>query len=61
MLLANANQATGGIQFWQDEQLQGAPAIVPGLTYMFSFWAQQILSGVGYVQQYSLLWLNASD
>ena len=61
MLLADTNKATGGIQFQQDEQLQGATAIVPGLTYTFSFWAQQILSGVGYVQQYSLSWLNSSD
>jgi hypothetical protein len=61
MLLANDNKATGGIQFQQDEQIQGAPAIVPGLSYTFSFWAQQLLNGVGYVQQYKLSWLNSAD
>ncbi|MGA2247458.1 MAG: glycosyl hydrolase [Verrucomicrobiota bacterium] len=61
MLLADTNQATGGIQFQQDEAAQGAAAIVPGLAYTFSFWAQQILSGVGFVQQYSLSWLDSSD
>jgi len=60
MFLADTNKATGGIQFRQDEQAQGAAPIVPGLTYTFSFWAWQILSGVGYVQQYSLSWLNGS-
>ncbi|HEV2693507.1 MAG TPA: glycosyl hydrolase [Verrucomicrobiae bacterium] len=61
MLLADTNKATGGIQFQQDEQLQGAAGVTPGLTYTFSFWAQQILSGVGYVQQYSLSWLNSAN
>jgi hypothetical protein len=61
MLLANTNEATGGIQFQQDEETQGAPGVVPGLSYTFSFWAQQILSGVGLVQNYTLSWLNSSS
>ena len=61
MLLADTNIATGGIQFQQDELAQGAAAIVPGRAYTFSFWAQQILSGVGYVQQYNLSWLDRSS
>ena len=61
MLLANTNKATGGIQFQQDEQAQGAAGVVPGLAYTFSCWAQQILSGAGYVQQYSLSWLNSAN
>ena len=61
MLLANTNKATGGIQFQQDEQTQGAPAVVPGLSYTFSFWAQQLLNGSGFVQGYALSWLNASN
>ena len=61
MLLANDNKATGGIQFQQDEQIQGAPGIVPGLSYTFSFWSQQLLNGVGYVQQYKLSWLNSAN
>jgi endoglucanase Acf2 len=61
MMLANTNKATGGIQFQQDEQAQGAPGVVPGLSYTFSFWAQQILSGVGLVQNYTVSWLNSAD
>jgi endoglucanase Acf2 len=53
MLLANTNQQTGGIQFQQDENTQGAPAIVPGLSYTFSFWAQQFINGAGLVQNYT--------
>lgn len=59
MLLANTNRATGGIQFQQDEKKQGAPGIVAGLTYAFSFWAQQILNGAGIVQNYQLTWLDS--
>ena len=58
MMLANTNKATGGIQFQQDERTAGATAIVPGLTYTFSFWAQQILNGAGYVQNYTVTWLT---
>lgn len=61
MLLANDNPKTGGIQFQQDEQVQGAPGVVPGLTYTFSFWAQQLLNGAGYLQQYNLSWLNSAN
>ena len=61
MMLANTNKATGGIQFQQDEQAQGAPGVVPGLSYTFSFWAQQILSGVGLVQNYTVSWLNSAN
>jgi hypothetical protein len=60
MLLADTNKATGGIQFQQDEAAQGAPGIIPGQAYTFSFWAEQILSGAGYVQQYDLSWLDSS-
>jgi hypothetical protein len=61
LLLADTNKATGGIQFQQDELAQGAAGIVPGLVYTFSFWAQQILNGPGYVQQYTLSWLDLSN
>ena len=61
MMLANTNKATGGIQFQQDENAQGAPDVVPGLFYTFSFWAQQILNGVGLVQNYTLSWLNSAN
>lgn len=34
--------------------------ITPGNTYDFSFWAKQISSGVSYVQQYKISWLDDS-
>jgi len=58
--LANLNPAVGGIQFYQAEQTQGAPAVVPGLAYTFSFWAEQILNGTGLVQSYNLAWLDGT-
>jgi len=61
MLLADTNKATGGIQFQQDEAAQGGTAVVPGLIYTFSFWSQQLLSGAGYVQQYTVSWLNGAN
>jgi len=61
MLLANTNKATGGIQSRQDEMKQGAPAVIPGVSYTFSFWAQQILNGTGLVQNYALAWLNTNS
>ena len=60
MRLANLNPAVGGIQFYQAEQTQGAPAVVPGLAYTFSFWAEQILNGTGLVQSYNLAWLDGT-
>ena len=36
-------------------------SVVPGQTYDFSFWAKQISSGVSYVQEYRVNWLNASS
>jgi hypothetical protein len=35
-------------------------SIVAGDSYNFSFWAMQISSGVSYVQNYQLNWLNSS-
>jgi endoglucanase Acf2 len=59
MMLADTNKTTGGIQFYQPEQAQGAPAVVPGLSYTFSFWANQLFNGAGLVQNYSVAWLNS--
>lgn len=61
MMLANTNKQTGGIQFQQDETAQGAPGVVPGLAYSFSFWAQQFVNGPGLVQNYTVSWLNSSN
>ena len=40
---------------------QGGAAIVGGNTYDFSFWAQQVSSGPGYVQQYKITWLDGTS
>jgi hypothetical protein len=61
MSLGNYKSANGGVSIQQDEQTQGAGAIVPGLSYDFSFWAQQILNGTGLVQTYRLTWLNSAN
>ena len=37
----------------------GAP-VIGGQTYTFSLWAKQISSGVSYVQNYGITWLNGS-
>ena len=34
--------------------------MVAGQSYTFSFWAKQISSGVSYVQNYGISWLNGS-
>ncbi len=39
---------------------QGGFPVVPGQTYSFSFWAQQVSSGVSLVQNYRVMWLNSS-
>lgn len=39
----------------------GGGLIIPGESYEFSFWAKQISSGVSYVQNYRLQWLDDSD
>ena len=66
MYLANTNslnyQGQSGINFYQDTDSQHATGVVPGLTYNFSFWAQQVFSvGAGLVQSYKLTWLTSSD
>jgi hypothetical protein len=61
MKLSNTNRAVGGIQFQQDEAKQGAAAVTPGLSYNFSFWAEQIKNGIGLVQNYNLSWLNGGS
>ena len=70
MYLSNTNtvdangvyHGKGGINFYQDSYSSHATAIVPGLTYNLSFWAQQVFSvGAGLVQNYTLTWKSSSD
>jgi hypothetical protein len=42
----------------QDILVEGG-TITPGATYDFSFWANQVKTGVSYVQQYQVQWLNS--
>ena len=44
----------------QNAASQGGPAVIPGLTYNFSFWAYQFSSGPSLVQNYKVTWLNSS-
>jgi hypothetical protein len=44
----------------QNVASQGGPAVVPGQTYNFSFWAYQASSGPSLVQNYTVTWLNSS-
>jgi hypothetical protein len=38
----------------------GGGPVSAGNTYNFSFWAKQIGSGISYVQQYNVMWLDSS-
>ncbi|MGL5020051.1 MAG: hypothetical protein ACRDBP_18090, partial [Luteolibacter sp.] len=57
-----ATEAVSGKSLLQMNTLNaGSPALTPGSTYNFSFWAKQISSGVSYVQQYKVAFLNADS
>jgi beta-glucanase (GH16 family) len=38
----------------------GGSPLIPGQAYTFSFWAKQISSGVSYVQNCGVIWLNST-
>lgn len=57
--LENQNAAAQEGLAWQVVGSEGG-TITAGQSYEFSFWAKQISSGVSYVQQYELQWLNGS-
>lgn len=60
LLVTNAGATPNSSEIDQNIASAGGPAVVPGQVYNFSFWARQISSGISYVQNYGLTWLNAS-
>jgi beta-glucanase (GH16 family) len=61
LLVTNASSTPNTSEI--DENIGGAGGapVVAGQSYTFSFWARQISSGVSYVQNYGLTWLNSSS
>jgi len=59
MDLAVTNETAGanGAEIQQNVVNQGG-SIIAGNTYVLSFWAKQISSGVSYVQNYKITWLD---
>jgi hypothetical protein len=62
MSLAVTNPASSPNNSEIDQNVgnEGGSAVIPGLTYNFSFWAWQASSGVSLVQNYIVRWLNSS-
>ena len=58
--VTNTTATPNGWQFQQNVMAQGGGALLAGQSYNFSFWAKQLSSGVSYVQNYRLSWLDAS-
>ncbi len=54
----NVGATPAGSEMQQNTVNSGGPAITPGNTYNFSFWAKQISSGPSYVQRYKVSWLD---
>ncbi len=60
LLTTNTASTANSSEIDQNITTAGGTAVVGGQTYTFSFWAKQISSGVSYVQNYGLTWLNSS-
>ena len=58
--VTNTVAAGNGSEVQQNTSNAGANTVTPGNSYNFSFWAKQISSGVSYVQQYNVQWLNGA-
>lgn len=59
---AAVNAASGKSLVLQDTfNSHGLGEIIPGNTYSFSFWAKQISSGVSYIQQYKVAFLDENS
>lgn len=59
LLVTNAAATPNTSEIDQNIVASGGGAVVGGQTYNFSFWAKQINSGVSYVQNYRVGWLNS--
>ena len=60
LLVTNSASSANTSEIDENISTAGGMAVVPGQKYTFSFWAKQISSGVSYVQNYGLTWLNSS-
>jgi hypothetical protein len=60
LLVTNPAAAPNSSEIDQNVTAAGGAPVIPGQTYNFSFWARQISSGVSYVQNYRIGWLNGS-
>jgi hypothetical protein len=60
LLVTNAAATANSSEMDENIGTAGGAPVVPGQTYTFSFWAKQISSGVSYVQNYGITWLNSS-
>ncbi len=62
MQLLVTNTASNANSSEIDENINkaGGTPVTGGQTYTFSFWAKQISSGVSYVQNYGITWLNST-
>jgi hypothetical protein len=57
LAVTNVTAGANGAEIQQNVANQGG-TIIAGNTYVLSFWAKQISSGVSYVQNYKITWLN---
>ena len=60
LAVTNAASVPNTSEVDQNIGSSGDVPVVPGQTYNLSFWARQVSSGVSYVQNYRLSWLNNS-
>jgi len=59
LYVTNAATTPNTSEFDQNIGTAGGAPVVAGQTYTFSFWAKQLSSGVSYVQNYRVSWLNS--
>jgi beta-glucanase (GH16 family) len=60
LLVTNVATTPNSSEIDQNVGMAGGTPVIAGQTYTFSFWAKQISSGVSYVQNYGIAWLNSS-
>ncbi len=59
LAVTNPTATANNSEIDQNVVNQGGVAVVPGQTYNFSFYAEQVSSGVSLVQNYRINWLNS--
>jgi hypothetical protein len=60
LLVTNTASTANSSEIDENVNKAGGIPVVGGQTYTFSFWAKQISTGVSYVQNYGISWLNSS-